>query len=186
MLAAKLVNGRTVRGESRIRKAGSAVAEVHLIPARPKANVEALRAIAKADIIVLGPGSLYTSIIPNLLVPGVRDAIAAARAARIYVSNIMTEPGETDNMTAPDHLERVNAHLGAGHVDAVVLNVEDPPPDKLERYRKENAILVENREERLRSMGAALIRARLLAEDTIYIRHDSAKLARAIIRYAVI
>jgi uncharacterized cofD-like protein len=186
MLSARLANGRTVRGESRIRKAGSPVAELHLIPSKPRANAEALKEIARADIIIMGPGSLYTSIIPNLLVPGVRDAIASAKAAKVYVSNIMTEPGETDGMTAPEHLEKVNAHLGAGHIDAVVLNVEEPPAEKLERYRAENAFLVENREERLRSMGAALIRARLLAADTAYIRHDPAKLARAIIRYAVI
>ena len=185
-LAARLKNGRTVRGESRIARAGSPVERVHLIPPRPKANPEAVRAIAKADIIVLGPGSLYTSVVPNLLVPEIREAVTGSRALKIYVCNIMTEPGETDGFSAGDHVEVLVRYLKDGAPDAVVLNVEMPDDGVLIRYRTEHAELVRNDEVRVRSLGSHVVRGRLLAERTDFIRHDAAKLSRVIMKYAVI
>ncbi len=186
MLAAKLKNGKFVRGESRIAKAGSPIERVHLVPSRVRANPEAVKAIARADIIVLGPGSLYTSIIPNLLVPEIRETVASSRALKIYVCNIMTEPGETDGYTAADHLASVNKYLGSGNFDTVVVNVERPAQRMLERYGRENAYPVANNEEQFRAMGLSAVKAKVLAPRSAFIRHDGAKLSRAIMRYAVI
>ncbi|MEK7474283.1 MAG: uridine diphosphate-N-acetylglucosamine-binding protein YvcK [Candidatus Coatesbacteria bacterium] len=185
-LAAKLRNGRTVRGESRIAKAGSPITGVHLIPARPRANPEAVRAIAKADIIVFGPGSLYTSIVPNLLVPEIREAIVDSRNLKLYVCNIMTEPGETDGFTAGDHVEVLVRYLKGKAPDAVVVNVEMPDDGLLIRYRTEHAELVLNDEIRIRQLGSRVVRGRVLSERADFIRHDSAKLSRVIMKYAVI
>lgn len=186
MLAAKLKNGKFVRGESRIARAGSPIDRVHLVPSRVRANPEALNAIGRADIIVFGPGSLYTSLVPNLLVPAVRDAVMTSRALKIFVCNIMTEPGETDGYSAADHLAAVNRYLDGGSFDAAVVNAEIPAHRLLERYARENAYLVANDEERLRAMGLSVVRANVLAQRADYVRHDAAKLSRAIMKYAVI
>jgi len=185
-LAAKLRNGRTVRGESRIAKAGSPIEKVQLLPARPRANPEAVAAIKRADIIVFGPGSLYTSVVPNLLVPEIREAVAKSRTLKIYVCNIMTEPGETDGFTAGDHVEVLVRYLRDGVPDAVVVNVEMPDEGLLIRYRTEHAELVLNDEIRIRSFGCRVVRGRLLSERSDFIRHDAAKLARTIMKYSVI
>jgi uncharacterized cofD-like protein len=185
-LVARLKNGRTVRGESRIASAGSPVDRVQILPARPRANPDALKAIGRADIIVFGPGSLFTSVVPNLLVPEIRAAINGTRALKIYACNIMTEPGETDDFTVADHLETIARYLGTGGMDAVVVNTEPPPARLLERYRREHAGLVTVDTDRLKAMGVRVISGRVLAARADYIRHDSAKLSATIMKYAVI
>lgn len=185
-LAARLRNGKTVVGESRIARGGSPIERVMLLPARPKANPDAVRALAKADIIVLGPGSLYTSVLPNLLVPGIRDAIVGTRALKVYVSNIMTEPGETDGFTAADHLAEIEKVLGPRVVRGIVVNDVPPPKRLLARYAREKSTLVPTDEDRLRAMGVRVVRADVLTTAGAYIRHDPAKLGRAVVRYAVI
>lgn len=185
-LAAKLRNGRVVRGESRIAKAGSAIDHVMLVPARVRANPDAVRAIAAADILVFGPGSLYTSVIPNLLVPEIREAVNAARCLKVYVCNVMTEPGETDGFSAADHLAALHRALGNGAPDAMVVNVEVPPERLIQRYKGEKAYLVPVDEERIRGLGASVVRGKLLGPRSDFIRHDAAKLARVIMKYAVI
>lgn len=185
-LAAKLKNGRVVRGESRIAKAGSPIDHVMLVPARVHANPDAVKAIARADILVFGPGSLYTSVIPNLLVPEIRDAVEAARCLKLYVCNVMTEPGETDGFSAADHLDALHKVLGNGGLNAVVVNVEVPPDRLIQRYKGERAYLVPVDDERVRGMGATVVRGKLLGPRADFIRHDAAKLARVIMKYAVI
>jgi len=186
MLAAKLKNGKYVRGESRIAKAGSPIERLQLHPAQPRPNPEAVREMSRADIVVLGPGSLYSSVIPNVLVPEIPETLALSRALKIYVCNVMTEPGETDGMSAADHLETLIGYLGAGIVNAIVVNVEEADPMILERYAGEKAYPVAVEEDRLKKLGVKVIRGRLLASGTEYIRHDSAKLSRAIMKYAAI
>jgi len=185
-LTARLKNGRTVRGESRIASAGSPVDRVQLLPARPRANPDAVKAIGRADIIVFGPGSLFTSVVPNLLVPEIRAAINGTRALKIYACNIMTEPGETDGFTVADHLETIAGYLGDGGMDAVVVNADPPPAKLLERYRREHAALVPLDADRLKAMGVRVISGKVLASRSDYIRHDSVKLSATIMKYAVI
>ena len=141
---------------------------------------EALDAIAEADIIVLGPGSLYTSVMPNLLVAGVVDALRASTAVRIYVCNVMTQPGETDGYTAADHLQAVLDHAGADIVDYVLVNSQRAPARLIKRYREEGAHQVQIDGPRLHSMGVQVVK-RALMEESDLARHDPRKLAQAVI-----
>ncbi len=111
-----------VEGESRIPEIPGRILRVYLKPSDPPAYPEALRAILNAELIIIGPGSLYTSVLPNLLVPGIAEAIRASRALKIYVVNVATQPGETDGYTAVDHLKALEAHVGAGIVDIALAN----------------------------------------------------------------
>jgi uncharacterized cofD-like protein len=113
---------RLVRGESAIAEAGGIIERVFLEPAEAKGYPEAIRALLQADVIVLGPGSLYTSILPNLLVPDIRNAIRVSAALKVYVCNVATQPGETDGFTVGDHVAALRAHLGAGFCDHVLAN----------------------------------------------------------------
>jgi uncharacterized cofD-like protein len=184
-LGARLKNGKSVRGESKLALAGSPIERLHLIPAKVKPNPEALQALAQADLIVFTPGSLYTSVVPNLLVPGIRQAVNQARGLKIYACNVMTEPGETDGFSAADHLEIVHSYLG-GAVDAVVVNNEKAPASILERYRRDGAFPVAADVDRLRQMGVRVRATRLINLREGYIRHDSVRLARAVMRLAII
>ena len=142
---------------------------------------EAIEAIREADAIILGPGSLFTSIIPNLLVPEIGDALRTTRALRIFVVNIMTQPGETTGFTATDHLDAVSRHLGPGHIDYVVVN--DTPVDKEResRYRLEDAEPVRFDQRELADRGVKCIRGSLLGKEDVA-WHDSEALARTVMR----
>ena len=143
-LVAEFENGTRVTGESKIcdfKKAQDCrITKVRLVPERPSANPLALEAIARADLILLGPGSLYTSVIPNLLVDGIADAIADAPALRAYVCNVMTQDGETEGYTAADHLRAILTHSGHKLVDFCLVNSEPMPEELLPLYAKENAV----------------------------------------------
>ncbi len=185
-LSARLKNGKLVVGETRIRSRKSPIESVQLVPPRVRPNPEALKEISRADIIVFGPGSLFTSIVPNLLVPGVKEAIGGAKAIKIFVCNVMTEPGETDGFSAADHIDVLARYLGAGALDGVLLNNQEPSRRQLARYRAEGASLVEIDVERLRMMGISAVKVNLLGRGHTYIRHDPALLARAVVKFAVI
>ena len=158
---------------SRIRK-------VRLVPERPTALPESVRAIRDADIVVIGPGSLYTSIIPNFLVGGIADAVRQSRALKIYVLNIMTQDGETDGYDADDHVRAILEHAGPGIMDVCIANDEPVPPEIMEPYAKEGVSQLELRREDLEQMGLA-VRTFPLLEPGRYIRHNSDALARAIL-----
>ena len=113
-LAAEMTDGSIVRGESRIRSAGKPIERVFIEPRHASANGEAIKEILSADIIILGPGSVFTSVIPNLLVPDVATAVRASGALKIYVCNVATEPGETDGYDPSDHVRSVTQHVGSG------------------------------------------------------------------------
>ena len=183
-LEAVFENGARVVGESSIfsakKRQDCRIHHVSLLPEHPKALPDALRAIEEADLILLGPGSLYTSVIPNLLVDGVADAIRAARAQTFYICNIMTQDGETEGYTAADHLEALLRHGQEGLIDLCLANSAPIPQALAARYSAEDAELLRVDRERIAAMGIALAEYPLLSAEGGYARHDPALLAQAI------
>ena len=183
-LEAEFENGATVVGESKIcafkKEQDCRIVRVRLLPERPPALPETLRAIQEADLILLGPGSLYTSVIPNLLVDGVAEAIAASDAQKIYVCNIMTQDGETEGYTAADHLEALQRHGREGIVDLCLANNAPIPHELAARYSEEDAELLRVDRERIAALGIALAEYPLLSAQGGYARHDPALLAQAV------
>ena len=138
-LVAEFADGRVLNGETSIAHAGGVIAHLGLLPERPRCDQRVVDAILKADVIVAGPGSLYTSILPPLLVPQVSGAVAASRAVRILVANLMTEAGETDNFTVLDHLLTLERHLGRQLFDCVIYNTMTIPAHLAESYKNRRA-----------------------------------------------
>jgi uncharacterized cofD-like protein len=184
-LMAKLKNGTTVAGESRIPdtviETGSPIESVYLKPSDAKALTEAVQAIADADAIILGPGSLYTSIIPNLLVKDISNALHKTGALKLYVANIMTQPGETDNYGVEDHIKALYKHGGEGIVDYVVVNVGRIAKDLEERYLEDNSSVVAVDKKTVEAMGIKIIEENFVKVKNSFIRHDSEKLAAILI-----
>lgn len=185
-LVAHFANGTSVMGESSIssfkKLQKCRIDHVRLIPEHPPALPEAIEAIRKADVILLGPGSLYTSIIPNLLVDGIADAVAANKSAlRIYVANIMTQEGETESYTVADHLTALFYHSRRGLVDVCLANSAQIPESTQELYRTENAEPTSLSRRQVAALGVDLV-TRDLADETLgrKARHDPIKLATAI------
>lgn len=170
-LEAKLVSGRTVAGESRISKSRSPIARIRLLPARCKPLREVLQAIEQADLITLGPGSLYTSVIPNLLVPGIPEAIQKSRAVKAYFVNLMWQPGETLGFPASEHVEAIYRHGKTPFLDKVIVNTTKFRSALLRKYAEQRAMPVINDVEKLRHMGVDVVGAEL-AIDRKLIRHD--------------
>jgi uncharacterized cofD-like protein len=185
-LMATLADGRKIYGESRITAAGGAIRRLSLDPAGARPNPEVLQAIARADAIVMGPGSLYTSILPNLLVDSVAKAVEHSGALKIYVCNVMTQPGETDGLTAAGHLRALKEQTGYSLVDYVVANTEAPTEDVRRRYEQKGQYPVELDREAVEALGVRLVKARLLETRDGLIRHNPGRLARTVIRLIVI
>jgi uncharacterized cofD-like protein len=185
-LRAVLAGGRKVDGESRISAAGGSIDRLVLEPAGARPNPEVLQAIAKADAIVLGPGSLYTSILPNLLVPGVAKAIERSGALKILACNIMTQPGETDGFAVSQHLRALRDQTGLSLVDYVVVNTESPNNEVLRRYAAKKQYPVAVDRDAVEAVGVRLLKARLLESRGGLVRHHPGRLARVIIRLIVI
>jgi uncharacterized cofD-like protein len=179
-LEADLEGGRVVRGETKISRSRRRIRRVRLVPGSARPLPEVLRAIRNADLILLGPGSLYTSLIPNLLVRGVADAIRHSRAKRIYIANLMTQPGETDGYSVADHVRAIYSHSYPRLFDCVVLNRRAVAPAALRRYRRQGAMPVEASFEDLRRMGISWISGDFLLEDEV-VRHDHRRLAKLIL-----
>ena len=184
-LEAVFENGARVVGESKIynakREQDCRISHVNLIPELPAALPDALKAIAQADLILLGPGSLYTSVIPNLLVDGVAEAIIQSDAPKIYICNIMTQDGETEGYTAADHLEALLAHGGPGLVDLCLVNSAPIEPGLLEKYREEDAAPLVVDRERIAALGLELVEYPVASDGGNYARHDPDKLAAALL-----
>jgi uncharacterized cofD-like protein len=180
VLAATMKNGSTVIGETRIRNHEGKIERISLIPEKCMPVPETLLAIQEADAIILGPGSLYTSIIPNLLVNKVAESIQQAKAPVIYVSNIMTEKGETDDFTAADHLRAINRHLNRQLIDYVIINSGTVDEQRLRRYRQEQAVPVRPAYEDIEAMGIKISKQDLVSDNEVA-WHDSNKLARAVL-----
>lgn len=181
-LCAQLEDGTILCGESHIGSTGKPIQRVFIEPENAMAFHEALEAIMEADAIILGPGSLYTSIIPNLLLQGMVDSIAKSRAKKIYVCNVMTQPGETDSYTASRHLEAVEAHSKQGLIDVIVVNDGSIPLFLAKRYEEEGAFPVLVDLPKLNQMGVKVISGDLISHQD-YVRHNPYSLARIIMEY---
>ncbi len=183
-LQAKLKNGKTVTGESLIPLGKSPIDRLLLKEKKIRPNKEVLKAILEADAIVLGPGSLYTSVIPNLLIPQVAETIALSRAVKIYVCNVMTQPGETDHFTVSDHVGALLKHTGPNFIHFVIANKEKVPQRLLARYEANGQEPVPVDEAAVKQQGVQLVKTNLLHQED-YVRHSPEKLGKAIIRLLV-
>ena len=182
-LHAELEGGERVAGESTITAHERLPLRVWLDPGRPAAVPQALGAIAAADLVVIGPGSVYTSIVPNLLIPDVRDALAHTRARVVYVCNVMTQPGETDELSAAGHLRALYRHGAAGVIDDVLVNDTPASRELAAAYRAGGAAPVAVDDRELAALGVRVVHGRL-AHAGDYFRHDAARLADAVLRLA--
>ncbi len=180
VLEAELADGRVIAGESEIAQARGRIRRVFLTPGAPPALPEALAALATAEVIVLGPGSLYTSVLPNLLVEGIAEGIRRSTAVKVYVCNVMTQPGETDGYTVTDHVQAILDHAGPGLIDYVLVNTVPVPPHLRRKYQEQGAAPVAHDPERLARLGVTAVTADL-ASLTDLVRHDPERLAQAIL-----
>lgn len=191
-LIAQLKNGNKVKGESiipkEVKNQQSTIERVYLDPVDVKPLNEVINSIANADIIIIGPGSLYTSIIPNLLVEGVVDAIKKSKAPKVYISNIMTQPGETDNYNVLDHVNSIVKHTKENILDYVIANNEVLPKDIFEIYQNDGAtqvLLDKDQKECLKSMGVKAIEENLIEIKNNYIRHDANHISSVVVDLAL-
>jgi len=177
-LDAVMNDGTVVEGESQIPEAHKKIRRVRLFPRKVPAVPAALEAIESADAIILGPGSLYTSIMPNLLVEGVAHALKNSKAIKIYICNVLTQPGETDNYTASQHAKAILDHTGHGALDYVLVN-SAPIPEEM--WRGTGAKPVEIDEDKVNALGMGLIKEDLMSTSQIG-RHDPDKLCAAVMK----
>jgi len=182
-LKARLRNGQTLSGESEITRTRVPVRRLYVIPGRCRPLPETLKAIEQAALITVGPGSLYTSLIPNLLVRGIPEAIGRSKALKVYIANLMTQPGETRGYTASDHLRALNEHAGRRLFDAVLLNTRRFSSSLRKRYGAQRAEPVLNDIREIKALGAKPVLAELLEEDHVA-RHDSRRLAQVLLDLA--
>ena len=183
-LAAVLEDGTKVFGETNVGKCKGRIADMVLEPESVAALPEVLQAIREADAIILGPGSLYTSVVPNLLVKGVSEALQNTKATIIYVSNLMTQPGETTGLSAADHVETVHRFIGKKVIDYVVLNSAPIKEDLAAKYSETDSLPVTTDGARLQLLGARLLTGDMLDGGGL-LRHDPHKLARRIMRVII-
>jgi len=189
-LEAVMEDGRLVQGESRISRTRGRIARIRLVPASCQPLPQTLEAIEQADVITVGPGSLFTSVIPNLLVEGVAAAIARSRAVKIYIANLMTQPGETAGFTASDHLQTIEEHCGLRFFDVALLNGAPIPLRLQRRYLAQRSRPVEIDLPQLMEMGLRVSTADLVPEErpgappSKWVRHDPDRLAKAVMSIA--
>lgn len=180
-LDAIMEDGTVVCGESQIPEAHKRIHRVKLYPEHAEAVQPSLDAIRNAEAIVLGPGSLYTSVIPNLLVEGIGDAICRSKAVKIYICNVMTQPGETDGYTASMHVKAIMDHAGRNAVDYVIVNSTPVPEDLKQKYAETGAYPVVVDDDALNQLGVGIIKADLItSKDAIH--HDPKKLCDSVMR----
>ncbi|HXS93228.1 MAG TPA: gluconeogenesis factor YvcK family protein [Candidatus Limnocylindrales bacterium] len=182
-LEAQLANGALLVGETRISSSKHRIQRVRLIPRRAKPLPEALSAIAEADVITFGPGSLFTSVIPNLLVQGVPEAIRKSQAVKAYFVNLMWQPGETNEFKASDHVRAIHKHAGGKLLDYAIVNVRPMTLAVKKRYAKEAALPVENDIDTLFRMGLKVMAGNLV-QHGVKIRHDPAATSAVVVRLA--
>lgn len=181
VLVAEHKDGSTTVGENKIPKTHRSINKVYLSPAQSLATPDAIKAIKEAQVIVLGPGSLYTSIIPNLLIRQIAEAISLSEAVKVYVCNVMTQPGETDGYSALEHVKVLVSHSHQRIIDYCVVNVGGIPQGTLKRYAQQGSYLVVNDRKKIEDMGYRVIEDNFATVEDEVIRHDSVKLARIIL-----
>ncbi|NJL83020.1 MAG: YvcK family protein, partial [Chloroflexaceae bacterium] len=184
-LWAEMADGRALKGNPTSPKRKAKLSALAALPPLPPPPPAALKAIAEAEYIIIGPGSLYTSVIPNLLVPDIRTAIAQAQVPRIYVCNIMTQPGETDGYSVSEHILAIDRICGQRLFDAVLVNRRSPSEVSLKRYAQEKSHPVYLDREAVTRLGRRIVAANVIEEDakTGYVRHNSQRLARVLLRW---
>lgn len=176
-LHAQLESGKVISGESHIAEIeADKIERVFITPEDVQAYPLAIQAIEEADFIIISPGSLYTSILPNLIVPGIAEAMKKSLAKVIYLCNIMTQHGETDEYDVADHIQAINKHVKHNIVDTVIIHDYPIREEVLVHYAKELAEPVMLREDKLEALCVQLIKADLLESDSLLIRHDEQKL----------
>lgn len=185
VLEAELENGNKVRGESiigeEVIEQDSRIKKFKIFPEDAKALDDAISAIEDADAIVLGPGSLYTSILPNLLVKDITRSIKKSKALKLYICNIMTQPGETQKFSVSDHIKVIFDHCGRDIIDCVIANEESIHPDLKDKYYAEGSDIVNLDIEELEKLGVDVVKDDLTETQKTYVRHNAKKLAKIII-----
>jgi len=184
VLEARLKNKKTIKGQFKISNSGQPIEKVFLVPSDPLPSATALNDIKKAKLIVLGPGSLYTSIIPNLLIKEIREAICNSKAKVVYICNIMTQPGETKYYRLSDHINAINSHVGYDDfINFIVVNNQPIPEEILKKYAKKHSQPVEIDRKYLKKYDSKILGADLLriTSDGL-VRHDPEKLAKIVLR----
>lgn len=179
VLKAEMTDGSIVVGESKIPKAGKTIKRVFIEPADVSPLPEAIEALEQADAIVLGPGSLYTSILPNLLVPEIARTIVQSKALKIFICNVMTQPGETDGYSVSDHIKALHDHVEQDLFDYVIVNNGEIPPQVQDRYAEKGAKVVHLDLDEVTLQGYKVIADQLILFRT-YLRHDAEKLSQHI------
>jgi uncharacterized cofD-like protein len=180
-LIAEYEDGTRTQGEARIPNPQSRIKNLYLTPENARPTQDSLTAVDEADVIILGPGSLYTSVIPNLLIKEMSQAIAKSNAFKIYVCNVMTQKGETDHYSASEHLKALIQHSNKNIVDSCLINNAIVPEEALVRYKAEQSFPVKADVDKIKEMGYAVVATDLLGV-TDYVRHDAHKLNAALIR----
>ena len=182
-LVARMASGDIVRGETSITASKEQIVELSLDPACVEPLPETLSAIAEADLITLGPGSLYTSLITNLLVQGIPEALAAARGTRVYIGNLMTQANESLHLTASQHIERIYTHTGQPVFDYALINTAPVPASVRDRYAVEGAEAIQPDIDRIEAMGIRCITGNFAASGDV-LRHDAPTVARTLLEIA--
>jgi uncharacterized cofD-like protein len=182
-LYAKMKDGHIVAGESKIPKATGRIEQVFIEPKEVTPLPESIQAIREADAIICGPGSLYTSVIPNLLVPGIVDEIVRSKAVKLFVCNVMTQPGETDEYKASDHMQAIYDHVDQHFFDYILVNNGKIPERVQSRYAEKGAQAVELDLENIMKYGCQVIADHFVSYQT-YLRHDAEKLSHYIYQFA--
>ena len=184
-LQAEFENGATVVGESKIfyckKREDCRIRQVRLVPEHPKALPDAISAIREADMVVLGPGSLYTSVIPNLLVDGIVDAIRDCNGLKVYVCNVMTQEGETEGYTVSDHIRAIFEHSSQGLFHLCLTNSSPIPKGVAARYAEEGAELLRCDKEACEALGVEIVDRPVATVKNGYVRHHPGHLARELI-----
>ncbi|TCP24869.1 putative cofD-like protein [Scopulibacillus darangshiensis] len=172
VLGAVMSDGSIVEGESQIPKSNKKIERVFLKPRNIEPLPESIEAIREADLIVLGPGSLYTSVLPNLLVPELAHEIGKAKAKKVYICNVMTQLGETDRFSASDHVKVLMDHVSDDFLDYVIVNNTTIPKRIQDRYALEGARPVMHDKKKLQELGLNIVSDRIIKYDHSVIRHD--------------
>lgn len=180
-LEAEMENGVRVYGESNIPKAKGKIKSLKMVPMHVNATESAIEAIKNADVLILGPGSLYTSILPNLLIEDIKKAVIESKAVKIYVCNVMTQPGETDGYTATKHLEKIINEVGEQFIDYAIVNKQKASKEQVLKYKAKGSEQVEVDVDAIEQMGIKVIAADLLNNSNL-VRHNSIVLAQTIIQ----
>jgi uncharacterized cofD-like protein len=183
-LEAVLEGGAIVRGETKISRSRQRIETIRLQPRRCRPHPDTLKAIAAADLITLGPGSLFTSVIPNLLVNGIAKAIQRSPAVKAYFVNLMWQPGETTSFTASDHIQAIHRHAGCKLLDYAILNTRDIRPARLRRYARQESAPVENDFNEIDALGVKVVCGDYLQESGL-VRHNSDAIAAIAIELAM-